>query len=353
MTWLNLIGLDQYIPNFLDGGFDDMEFVKDLTVDDLETIEIKKPGHRRKLWLAASALKETNDGNNSEFKTSYVRDDPLNGKVKPFLQTDLDALTGENEKPNFDITLQEIGPEKSDAISVSTANTETKLSKEEENGVKTSEVVEENEPDLDSMLADVGVEGNESGNEQERVDQVLPFGENNGQIPNNLDIHSRITVSESFSNVKPVESQTLGNMQVLVVNNSTHAQTIETEVQSPSKLTRPPVRPKPRSSSGSRENLDQISDTTELYKDKSPSVKSKPHVEARGDVKEMSSKFVANGDSKHPPPVRPKLFKNPPHVPPKPLNSDPVLRATSFSHYVKKQDGDGNASRERSGSESK
>ena len=46
MSWLRLIGLEQYIPEFMDGGFDDMDFLQDMTVEDLVTIGVTKPGHQ-------------------------------------------------------------------------------------------------------------------------------------------------------------------------------------------------------------------------------------------------------------------------------------------------------------------
>jgi len=64
MTWLRLIGLEQYIPEFLDGGFDDMDFLQDMTLEDLVAIGVKKPGHQRKIWMAVQALKEADENEN-------------------------------------------------------------------------------------------------------------------------------------------------------------------------------------------------------------------------------------------------------------------------------------------------
>ena len=64
MTWLRLIGLEQYIPEFLDGGFDDMDFLQDMTLEDLIAIGVKKPGHQRKIWMAVQALKEADENEN-------------------------------------------------------------------------------------------------------------------------------------------------------------------------------------------------------------------------------------------------------------------------------------------------
>ena len=64
MTWLRLIGLEQYIPEFLDGGFDDMDFLQDMTLEDLVAIGVKKPGHQRKIWMAVQALREADENEN-------------------------------------------------------------------------------------------------------------------------------------------------------------------------------------------------------------------------------------------------------------------------------------------------
>lgn len=52
------LGLSRYENNFIDGGFDDMEFLYDLTKDDLEAIGITKIGHQRKILMAAKKLQE-------------------------------------------------------------------------------------------------------------------------------------------------------------------------------------------------------------------------------------------------------------------------------------------------------
>lgn len=378
MTWLKLIGLDQYIPNFLDGGFDDMAFVQDLTVEDLETIEINKPGHRRKLWLAAIALKEKDGGNDSGFETtketSLTQDTSLNGKVKPFLQTDLDALTRQNENQ----TSQETNPEREKANPILTANDATKITNEVKIGLGTAGEVEENEPDLDSMLAEVGVENTESENKvaseagekgEESLEKktVAKDDDKQGetvllhpnsqealadQMPPVFDNQMTITVSEPSMHVESSESQTSSHVPTVTVQSKAQVLTDGAEAQIPSKPAPPPVRPKPRSSSGSREHLDQISHSAEIAKNKpvSPPVKPKPKPQS---VKEISGKFLSNSDSRSAPPVRPKSFKKPPHIPPKPVSPDPILRTSSFSCIAKHQDVDPVATRDRSSSESK
>ena len=56
VTWLQLLGLQQYEENFMEGGFDDIDFIKDLDKNDLEMIEIRKKGHQKKLLMAVQRL---------------------------------------------------------------------------------------------------------------------------------------------------------------------------------------------------------------------------------------------------------------------------------------------------------
>lgn len=42
----------------MEGGFDDMEFIKDLDKSDLDMIDIKKRGHQKKLLLAVRQLND-------------------------------------------------------------------------------------------------------------------------------------------------------------------------------------------------------------------------------------------------------------------------------------------------------
>lgn len=88
MTWLRLIGLEQYIPEFLDGGFDDMDFLQDMTLEDLVAIGVKKPGHQRKIWMAVQALKEADE--NENVLESVEEKFPLQER-KGYLETCLDG----------------------------------------------------------------------------------------------------------------------------------------------------------------------------------------------------------------------------------------------------------------------
>ena len=47
-SWLCQLKLEVYEQNFVEGGFDDIDFLKDIDKSDLEMIEIKKIGHQKK-----------------------------------------------------------------------------------------------------------------------------------------------------------------------------------------------------------------------------------------------------------------------------------------------------------------
>ena len=393
MTWLKLIGLDQYIPNFLDEGFDDMEFVQDLTVEDLERIEIKKPGHRRKLWMSSSALREADDGNDSGFETnresSHVQETSFNGNMKPFLETDLDALTKQmGDRHDMNTAPLESAPqenaETNSLLNADDAEDETKIvdAGEEKFGVS-STLVEENEPDLDSILAQVGDESTEYENVPTLQTEKNSEVDSEEKTIGDDKIEQETAVSSPDSRQEPpvdhVSPACESHVQPSLPEPSDHVEQTMTEpsshvdssvptlpdaakAQTSKKPSPPPVRPKPRSRTGSHDILDQISAPSEISKDKPPSppVKPKPRVEppqTKENVKEIAGKFVptpSGGVSTSPPPVRPKSFKrDPPHIPPNPLNSDPIPRASSFSYYGKTQHQVRDVARGRSGSESK
>ena len=89
MTWLRLIGLEQYIPEFMDGGFDDMDFLQDMTVEDLVTIGVTKPGHQRKIWMAVNALKGGDE--NGNLLTIQTETELTPQERKGYLETCLDG----------------------------------------------------------------------------------------------------------------------------------------------------------------------------------------------------------------------------------------------------------------------
>ena len=67
-VWLtNDLKLGQYVPLFMEDGWDDMKtIIKTVTEDDLLDIGIKKKGHRRKIMLSITELKKCNNTGDNE-----------------------------------------------------------------------------------------------------------------------------------------------------------------------------------------------------------------------------------------------------------------------------------------------
>ncbi|XP_067115088.1 caskin-1 [Osmerus mordax] len=63
--WLSLIGLHQYYQVLVQNGYENMDFVSELSWDDLQEIGITKLGHQKKLMLAVRRLKDLQTGDRS------------------------------------------------------------------------------------------------------------------------------------------------------------------------------------------------------------------------------------------------------------------------------------------------
>ncbi|XP_041363793.1 caskin-2-like [Gigantopelta aegis] len=57
LEWLHLLGLGQYYETLAQQGYDEIDYVTDITWEDLEEIGIKKLGHQKKIMLAIDRLK--------------------------------------------------------------------------------------------------------------------------------------------------------------------------------------------------------------------------------------------------------------------------------------------------------
>lgn len=57
-SWLARLNLQEYEQNFIEGGFDDIDFLKDLDKNDLDMIDIKKKGHQKKILMAVQQLSD-------------------------------------------------------------------------------------------------------------------------------------------------------------------------------------------------------------------------------------------------------------------------------------------------------
>ncbi|XP_048465867.1 caskin-1 isoform X2 [Rhincodon typus] len=58
MEWLSIIGLAQYYKTLVENGYENIEFITDITWEDLQEIGITKLGHQKKFMLAVKKLAE-------------------------------------------------------------------------------------------------------------------------------------------------------------------------------------------------------------------------------------------------------------------------------------------------------
>lgn len=57
-AWLEGLKLSEYAPAFANNGYDDLAVIAELTNEELETMGIELPGHRKKILIAARKLSE-------------------------------------------------------------------------------------------------------------------------------------------------------------------------------------------------------------------------------------------------------------------------------------------------------
>ncbi|XP_054593711.1 caskin-1 [Nothobranchius furzeri] len=60
--WLSHLGLSQYYQVFVQNGYENIEFVSDISLEDLQEIGITKLGHQKKLMLGVARLRELQRG---------------------------------------------------------------------------------------------------------------------------------------------------------------------------------------------------------------------------------------------------------------------------------------------------
>ncbi|XP_010768999.1 caskin-1-like, partial [Notothenia coriiceps] len=66
--WLSAIGLSQYHQVLVQNGYENIEFITDITWEDLQEIGIIKLGHQKKLMLAVKRLAEMQRGSDGRGK---------------------------------------------------------------------------------------------------------------------------------------------------------------------------------------------------------------------------------------------------------------------------------------------
>lgn len=72
--WLSAIGLNQHSQTLVQNGYDNMDFISDITLEDLKEIGITKLGHQKKLMLAVNRLNEPASEAETDIKESQSDD---------------------------------------------------------------------------------------------------------------------------------------------------------------------------------------------------------------------------------------------------------------------------------------
>lgn len=75
--WLHLLRLDEYLPAFIQQGYQTVDHVTELAWEDLEEFGIVKLGHQKKIMLAIKRIKDIKAGKrigNDRICTTQVRD---------------------------------------------------------------------------------------------------------------------------------------------------------------------------------------------------------------------------------------------------------------------------------------
>ncbi|XP_045141965.1 caskin-1 [Echinops telfairi] len=72
-VWLSMIGLAQYYKVLVDNGYENIDFITDLTWEDLQEIGITKLGHQKKLMLAVRKLAELQKAEYAKYEGGPLR----------------------------------------------------------------------------------------------------------------------------------------------------------------------------------------------------------------------------------------------------------------------------------------
>ncbi|XP_029805285.1 caskin-1 [Suricata suricatta] len=72
-VWLSMIGLAQYHKVLVDNGYENIDFITDITWEDLQEIGITKLGHQKKLMLAVRKLAELQKAEYAKFEGGPLR----------------------------------------------------------------------------------------------------------------------------------------------------------------------------------------------------------------------------------------------------------------------------------------
>ncbi|CAK6444812.1 unnamed protein product [Pipistrellus nathusii] len=72
-VWLSMIGLAQYYKVLVDNGYENIDFITDITWEDLQEIGITKLGHQKKLMLAVRKLAELQKAEYAKYEAGPLR----------------------------------------------------------------------------------------------------------------------------------------------------------------------------------------------------------------------------------------------------------------------------------------
>ncbi|KAF7698296.1 caskin-1 isoform X2 [Silurus meridionalis] len=107
--WLNMIGLSQYHQLLVKNGYENIEFITDITWEDLQEIGITKLGHQKKLMLAVKKLAEIQKGTEKRNMTRKKTQEQTSVECLPPECTSPKLNTFQENEPNTEIP---DGPEK-------------------------------------------------------------------------------------------------------------------------------------------------------------------------------------------------------------------------------------------------
>ena len=318
-----MIGLEQYIPEFMDGGFDDMDFLQDMTLEDLVAIGVTKPGHQRKIWMAVIALKKGDENGNllvqqGTIRTENEQDEFMLEERKGYLETSLDG-------DDSGVSTDEVEPEnaRTDDSEMEFPPPPPLLVRENVN----EEPFVEDSSSAESEIPEGSVERACS-----KVDNIESSFENKGQVDRmkssvSPDLHSEVPqasqVDTNPSSKRQEKELDKKDADISLVLNEVNAdQSAESEDDEPPPRPPPPMEdidisfpvPDPSQDSHSRGPVKSVKDIVMREND-------------RVRTSSLDSTFQRPKKPAAPPPVKPKSFKKPPPpaVKPKPR------KAASFS----------------------
>nr|DBA19298.1 TPA: hypothetical protein GDO54_015159 [Pyxicephalus adspersus] len=90
--WLSMIGLGQYYKLLVENGYENIDFITDITWEDLQEIGITKLGHQKKLMLAVKKLAEIQRSEYGKFDSGSMRRRPP--------QKSIDAMSIDSPPPD-------------------------------------------------------------------------------------------------------------------------------------------------------------------------------------------------------------------------------------------------------------